>query len=605
MSSLHRRILDGFTHTQYWADLGPKSRQRIIDVVSQGRNLLPPQGVRWLSRVLNRGMTMLSIDPPDDESKPNAKMVRLPVTKRGSDTYAASFEGIEAGPRDLWLEMNSSFFIDVGAPISPGIYELHISEQGTGSPLKAGSVVNFNDKTITLVSSRDVTVLKTLRSGGRVFNKWRNRRNRILQHYPQDRVLADFNFFASKDNRGQMMEVLKNLREAAARNKILSRALDTLTFTKAGTGGLDMPATAFGGAAGPGNCVYDTLNDLMKLVSELEQLPQGTPIVQLDGNRKWVMLDTHGSKVEASFMRHCLAGETEVITDKGLVQIKDLAGTTAVVLTMDPTAMVGAWSTAKFNSYGTQLLKAISLAIGQVEEHVFATGQHRWPVIGVDGKMREVITDDLRIGDKIPVVMPGEKSNCSWVVTGVESTSLVEEVFCAEVPVTQLFTLKGNIASFNCGNSGGVSGDRLMSFRVPSKSIEGLHEPKLTFIYRPSDRSVGEMKGFANNKPDSSYHDAIVQLFSKADLIDIIHGNGYMPQNNFSLNDLSDKNLERIYQANPKLVINMLDHGDNFQRLNSNSIKALEKLLGHPIKPEASEKKPAKAKKTKKITDEA
>ena len=441
MSSLHRRILDGFTHTQYWADLGPKTRQRMIDVVTQGRLLLPPQGVRWLSRIFNRGMTLLSIDPPV------TALVSLPLTKKGANTYTTSFKDVEAGPRELWLELNSSSFVDVGAPVEPGVYAL------VDKDLLPGSVANFNTETITLVSSKEVRSLSTVASGGGQLNKWRQRRNKILQHYSQDRVLADFNFFASKENRGQMMEVMKSLRTAAARNKILARALDGLSFTK---NGLDMPATAFGGTSGPGNCVYDTLNDLMKMVSTLEQLPQGTTILPLSGDRKWVMLDTKGSEVEASCMSHC-------------------------------------------------------------------------------------------------------------------------------------------------GNKGGVEGDRLVSFRVPSKSIEGLHEPKLTFIYRPSDNSIGEMKGFANSKPDAAYHDVIVDLLSKPGFIKTIRGSGYLPERNFNLNDLPSTKLERLYKANPELVVSMLDGGDNFQRLSAHTVQSLEKLLGHSIRPSATAKS---AKKSKKISND-
>lgn len=586
MSSLHRRILDGFTHTQYWADLGPKTRQRMIDVVTQGRLLLPPQGVRWLSRIFNRGMTLLSIDPPV------TALVSLPLAKKGANTYTTSFKDVDAGPRELWLELNSSSFVDVGAPVEPGVYALEDKD------LLPGSVANFNNKTITLVSNKEVRSLSTVASGGRQFNKWRQRRNKILQHYSQDRVLADFNFFASKENRGQMMEVMKNLREAAVRNKILARALESLSFTK---NGLDMPATAFGGTAGPGNCVYDTLNDLMKLVSELEQLPQGTPIAPMSGDRKWVMLDTKGSKVEASFMRHCLAGETEVITDKGLFQIKDLTGGYATVLTLHPTDNRGFWTPAKFSAYGTHPLKKVSLQRGAETEQFFATSAHRWPVMSDAGYLTELTTDTLFVGAQIPSVTHGAQTLSPWMVVGVESTDRVEEVYCAEVPETHLFTLKGNVVSHNCGNSGGVEGDRLVSFRVPSKSIEGLHEPKLTFIYRPADKTMGEMKGFANNKPDESFHEAIVELFSKPGFVHHIRGEGYMAQNNFSLNDLSAKNLEKLYKANPELVVNMLDHGDNYQRLNSQSISGLEKLLGHPIRPSA----PAKpAKKPKKISND-
>lgn len=103
----------------------------------------------------------------------------------------------------------------------------------------------------------------------------------------------------------------------------------------------------------------------------------------------------------------------------------------------------------------------------------------------------------------------------------------------------------------HCGNHqyGYNSGDRVLSLREESEvMIDGqkklIHIPHLTFILKKNG-SLGEMKGYANEKPKQKYHKYIVALIN-SDLVNGIRGGGYDPANNFSLKDLSDEDLGKI-----------------------------------------------------------
>src|SRR3546814_18388194 len=69
---------------------------------------------------------------------------------------------------------------------------------------------------------------------------------------------------------------------------------------------------------------------------------------------------------------HCLAGDTVVMTSYGRRLIRDLAGTTASVLTVG-----GKWVDAPFYAYGYQRLWKISLSRNGVQKEIFATDEHR------------------------------------------------------------------------------------------------------------------------------------------------------------------------------------------------------------------------------------
>jgi hypothetical protein len=104
----------------------------------------------------------------------------------------------------------------------------------------------------------------------------------------------------------------------------------------------------------------------------------------------------------------------------------------------------------------------------------------------------------------------------------------------------------------HCGNVPSERyGDRILSFR---SKIEGsdLWVPHLTFILDKND-VLGEMKGKANEKPQSRYHPYIVALLRNK-IIEGIKGGGYAAYNNFSLGDLDSGIRQKLLQEKPALM---------------------------------------------------
>ena len=141
----------------------------------------------------------------------------------------------------------------------------------------------------------------------------------------------------------------------------------------------------------------------------------------------------------------------------------------------------------------------------------------------------------------------------------------------------------------HCGNLGGRSQDRLLSYRVPSNKIPGYFEPKLTFIFNPASGEIGEMKGFANKKPAPEFHRPILALL-KLPMIKGLSGEGYLPENNFNLNDLSVELLAELAQARPDLIEKQANKSGGYQALSKESLARLKEFQesGHVDKPKAS-----------------
>ena len=100
---------------------------------------------------------------------------------------------------------------------------------------------------------------------------------------------------------------------------------------------------------------------------------------------------------------HCLAGETGVITDEGVIPIQELAGKTARVLVRRPGASSSEWVEAPFMTFGVQPLMKITLSRNGRTKDLFATDEHRWFVTaGAQHVSRkERLTKDLRPGDRL------------------------------------------------------------------------------------------------------------------------------------------------------------------------------------------------------------
>jgi hypothetical protein len=68
------------------------------------------------------------------------------------------------------------------------------------------------------------------------------------------------------------------------------------------------------------------------------------------------------------------------------------------------------------------------------------------------------------------------------------------------------------------------------------------------------------MKGFANQKPDASYHTYIEKLL-KIDGIEGITGGGYLPQNNFEFLDLNESSRIEILEKKPNFDFDLIGNG--------------------------------------------
>jgi len=108
-------------------------------------------------------------------------------------------------------------------------------------------------------------------------------------------------------------------------------------------------------------------------------------------------------------------------------------------------------------------------------------------------------------------------------------------------------------AMHHCGNANHVDGDEILSLREPVKvGKEKMWKPHATFIL--NNGVLGEMKGFANEKPGKKLHPYIVKLLEN-DMVDFIKGGGYAPQNNFAINDLDQGYLKELQEK--KLSVTM------------------------------------------------
>lgn len=126
---------------------------------------------------------------------------------------------------------------------------------------------------------------------------------------------------------------------------------------------------------------------------------------------------------------------------------------------------------------------------------------------------------------------------------------------------------EGN-AMGHCGNTASYkSDDNILSFRKLEKKTADKRtwywHPSMTFILN-GDNFLGEMKGRSNRKPDDKYHKYIIDLLlSKVQMsssgkegyyIAGVRGGGYAPEENFSLNDLTEADKNNLYSIRPELM---------------------------------------------------
>jgi hypothetical protein len=99
----------------------------------------------------------------------------------------------------------------------------------------------------------------------------------------------------------------------------------------------------------------------------------------------------------------------------------------------------------------------------------------------------------------------------------------------------------------HCGNVMGKSkrDQRILSLRKNGQVL-------LTFVLEPNG-NLGEMKAYNNQKPSEKLHPQIMSLLL-SDKVKGIQGGGYLADNNFSVFDLSDENLQVIQNKKPNLI---------------------------------------------------
>lgn len=104
----------------------------------------------------------------------------------------------------------------------------------------------------------------------------------------------------------------------------------------------------------------------------------------------------------------------------------------------------------------------------------------------------------------------------------------------------------------HCGNTGSPKeGDRVLSLREPIQDGDKtFYKPHATFII--NNGILGEMKGYANNKPKKSTYPYIKELLL-SDYVEFIFGGGYKPENNFSFDDLSQDDQKELLAKKPWL----------------------------------------------------
>jgi len=120
----------------------------------------------------------------------------------------------------------------------------------------------------------------------------------------------------------------------------------------------------------------------------------------------------------------------------------------------------------------------------------------------------------------------------------------------------------------HCGNANSHEDDRVhyLGQEKTDRNHKKYHD-NLSSTFIVNNGYVGEMKGPHNFKPSEKDHGAIVEFLSDHPDIKGIIGGGYLPQNNFSVSDLSPELNKKLKDKKPNIDVldteNELDE-DNF-----------------------------------------
>lgn len=106
----------------------------------------------------------------------------------------------------------------------------------------------------------------------------------------------------------------------------------------------------------------------------------------------------------------------------------------------------------------------------------------------------------------------------------------------------------------HCGNVSGGPGETILSLRQKQKiSGETWWKPVATFILHKNSGNLGQMKGYGNDKPSPKYHKYIVPLLLDRRIHGIQRGE-YLPENDFSIDDLSPELQKKVLDKKPELA---------------------------------------------------
>lgn len=123
--------------------------------------------------------------------------------------------------------------------------------------------------------------------------------------------------------------------------------------------------------------------------------------------------------------------------------------------------------------------------------------------------------------------------------------------------VDRAYCEKEGHSGAHCGNVTGryKPDQRILSFRTGG-SDDHAGNVKLTFILEP-DGKLGEMKAYNNQKPSVKLHPYIMALLLNP-IVKGIAGGGYLADNNFSVFDLSDKDIAILEKQKPELIMDQI-----------------------------------------------
>ena len=108
----------------------------------------------------------------------------------------------------------------------------------------------------------------------------------------------------------------------------------------------------------------------------------------------------------------------------------------------------------------------------------------------------------------------------------------------------------------HCGNTPASNDRNQTIISLREKHMIGNEvwwRPVVTAIFHKKEKSFGEIKGRANEKPADRYHKYIVKILTDS-RIKSIHGGGYKPETNFSIFDLPESVRTKLLDMKPDLA---------------------------------------------------